>query len=610
MKRLLGHLGPAIVTLLLGLAATELALRALGYRYSPVALLPPRTGGDFRAAHTLGSAYSVFDDELIWRLDGPAAQWLNEQGFRGPLASADRDPRVTLIVALGDSNTAGPQRESYHWPGDLSDLANLNVPQGRRVHVVNAAVFGYSSFQGLRRFRQIARYRPDIVYFSFGSNDAQRVRLSDADYAKRLERLGWLSRLRLGPPLAAALWDRLAADASRPMTHRVPPDQYRHNLEEFVAGARAVDATPVLLTRPYRGSSHDPDYWITYAAAYNEIVREVARDRRVPLVEIANALAGRDDLFVDDSHLRRQGYRLMAEMLVSHLRTLGVVAGEHRYANAVEPGRLDDARLELRSGLWGREQWAGKQPGRWTAREAEIVLERRGDEAGLELEGRFHSPSDRSSLRVEANGVPIGVVEGPNGEFRRRLDLRRVREREVVVRLVSEQAFVVSGDARTLGAFLCRVALVASPYAAEVRLADVVHEAPELGEGWWEPEDWGRVGRGRWTKDVAMLHLGRRGTEDRLLLEISGDSPEGFVTLRVEANGRLMRVLRVDNTQATYSVELPSVVGPSVGIRLVAERTFVPRLAFGSQDGRKLGVFVHAARLAGDFEGRDGHAAQ
>lgn len=603
MKRLLGHLGPAIVTLLGGLAVTELALRAMGYRYSPLSLLPPRTAGDYRGVHQFGSAFTVFDRELFWRLDRSGIAWLNEQGFRGALASASRDQKVTLIFALGDSNTAGPLRDGYHWPGDLEVLANLNVPPGHQVRVVNAGVYGYTSFQGLRLFRQVARFRPDIVYFSFGSNDAQRVRLSDAAYAARLARFGRLDWLRIAPPLAHTLWKWHEGDQDdSALTYRVPAEEYRQLLGSFVGEARAAHIEPLLLTRPYRGTSTDPQQWITHIVRYNSVVREVAAAQQATVIDVQQAFAGQGDRFVDESHLNRQGYRQMAELLLPTLRSLGVLEADHRFANAVEPGRFDDSRLELRSGLWEREVWDGKDPGRWTAREAEIVLERWGEEGGLEIEGLFYSPSDHSSLRVEANGVPIGIVEGSNGRFQRRLDLRQVPAREVVVRLVSDEAFVVTGDARTLGVFLCRVALVASPYAAEVRLAALGQGAPELGEGWWEPEAWGQGRNGRWTKGVATLRLGRRGTEDRLLLELSGNSPEGFVRLRVEANGRLMRVLRVENSQATYSVELPSAVGPSVGLRLVTERPFVPRLAFDTQDRRKLGVFVHAARLAGDSE--------
>jgi len=590
----------AIVTLIAGLAGTEIALRAIGYRYSPLSLLPTRTAGDFRGAHQVGTVFTVFDPELFWRLDRAGVSWLNAQGFRGSLAPVERDPSVTLVFAMGDSNTAGPLKESYHWPQDLEDLAALNVPRGRQVRVVNAGVFGYTSFQGLRRFRQVVRYHPDVVFFGFGSNDAQVVRLSDADYATRLNGLGWLGSLRLGPPLAQALWSRFGPDAVEVMTQRVPLEDYRQNLESFVAEARASKIVPVLLTRPYHGASGDPEQWITHIDRYNAVVREVAQARRVELVDVQQAFAQKGDLFVDESHLGRTGYREMAQLMLPTLAAHGVVKGDLHFASSIEPGRLDDARAELRSGLWARELWDGQHPGRWTAREAEVVVERRGSEGGLEIEGRFYNPAGESSLRVAVNGVPVGVLRGQDGPFRRTLDLRSAGGREIVVRLVSEHAFVGVGDTRTLGVFLQRLALVASPYSGEVRLADLPSGAPELGDGWWEPEDWSFGGRGRWTKGAATLHLGRHADESRVMLELSGNNPEGYVALHVEADGRLLRVLRVDNSRASYSVDLDPGGASDVEIRLAPEKVFVPRRVFGTSDVRQLGVFVHSARLAGD----------
>lgn len=38
--------------------------------------------------------------------------------------------------------------------------------------MLNAGVAGYSSYQGLLRFKQeVARYEPDLIFVSFGFND-------------------------------------------------------------------------------------------------------------------------------------------------------------------------------------------------------------------------------------------------------------------------------------------------------------------------------------------------------------------------------------------------------------------------------------------------------
>jgi lysophospholipase L1-like esterase len=48
--------------------------------------------------------------------------------------------------------------------------------RGRKVRVINGAVPGYSSVQGVRLFEKLAALEPDVVVFWFGINDAGRMR--------------------------------------------------------------------------------------------------------------------------------------------------------------------------------------------------------------------------------------------------------------------------------------------------------------------------------------------------------------------------------------------------------------------------------------------------
>jgi hypothetical protein len=240
--------------------------------------------------------------------------------------------------------------------------------------------------------------------------------------------------------------------------------------------------------------------------------------------------------------------------------------------------------------------------GRWTQAEATIALERRANEGGLEVEARLFHPEHRNRLRVEVGDATVGVLEGGDGAVRRTLDVRRQAGRYVAVRLVAERPFVAGrGDTRTLGVFLQRLALVPTPFASELLLADLADDALELGQGWWEPEEWGGSQRGRWTREAAEVRLGRHRAENRLLLDLVGGHPEGPASLRVEANGAFVQLLRVENVPATYVVDVSEVEGFQLAVRLVCERPFVPSLALQpSRDPRRLGVFVRAIRLAGD----------
>ena len=113
---------------------------------------------------------------------------------------------VLRVVAIGDSNTLGwAGAEGSNWPAALG-----RAMTGARLEaeVVNGGVWGYSSFQGVRRMRETLGYRPDVVLVSYGSNDAHRVHRPDREFAGKS---GWFraferrfNHYRLGQLMTAA----------------------------------------------------------------------------------------------------------------------------------------------------------------------------------------------------------------------------------------------------------------------------------------------------------------------------------------------------------------------------------------------------------------------
>lgn len=124
-----------------------------------------------------------------------------------------------------------------------------------------------------------------------------------------------------------------------------PPDDYRRNLERFVADVRARKATPILLTpvarRTFEGGRLLPSH-----GEYPQIVREIARARQVPLIDMQSRSEailreagdeGSKSLFLwlkpgenpnypdgieDDTHFSPVGARRMAEAVADGLRAL------------------------------------------------------------------------------------------------------------------------------------------------------------------------------------------------------------------------------------------------------------------------------------------------
>jgi lysophospholipase L1-like esterase len=320
-RRLASGPGLAAAAVLVTLLFAEGALRLSGYRYSPLKVLTPATGDaatDWRYQHAFESADFTFDPELIWR-PVPGRGVFNRQGFRGRETGDEADTGRLRILAVGDSNTLGHQgQRGASWPLLLEAL-------DARLHVINAGVYGYSSFQGRRRLAQSLEQAPDVVLISFGANDGHPVNVSDTEYAQRLARRRGLIRAltasRVGQ-LSVDAWDKVQAlrDRGRPAVRRVALPDYEANLTEMVSLCRARGASPVLLTRPFIGRTHDPSSWKSFGPEYNQATREVAARRGVPLIDVYKEFKRSEQLFEDESHFTPQGHWEAARFVHAQLR--------------------------------------------------------------------------------------------------------------------------------------------------------------------------------------------------------------------------------------------------------------------------------------------------
>jgi lysophospholipase L1-like esterase len=301
----------------------EVALRAIDYRYSPVKI-GDSVQSDFREQHAFHDRNLVYDRDLIWRPHSGQFSPFNPQGFRGAPVDPQKPSGRLRIVAVGDSNTFGwDVDEGANWP---SQLQNLLVATRPGAEVLNAGVWGYTAFQGLARVKEMMAFNPDIVLVSFGGNDAHQVRVADADYVRRHDRIDRLTRatrqVRLAQ-LGVAGWDLLGmAMASDTLVPRVSLDDYRSHLRAMIALARERGITIVLLTRPFIGSSTDPASWKTHAPAYNAATIEIGRAEKVTVIDIYAAFHSREALFDDESHFGVEGHRLAAEFIYDRLQRL------------------------------------------------------------------------------------------------------------------------------------------------------------------------------------------------------------------------------------------------------------------------------------------------
>lgn len=199
----------------------------------------------------------------------------------GPEALADTKRRLqsgepVRVVCFGDSITG----TYYHtggvssWPTLLAHLVQARHPDGT-VSVHNAGVSGHTTEAALARMeRDVLARDPHVVAIMFGMNDVAGV----------------------------------------------SPGEFMRNLGTIVGRARARGAEVVLLT-PNHVQDGDPQRPPARVAAYADLVREVARESAVPVVDVHRLFAEEARaggyrwarLMSDAIHPNLHGHRLIAE---------------------------------------------------------------------------------------------------------------------------------------------------------------------------------------------------------------------------------------------------------------------------------------------------------
>jgi lysophospholipase L1-like esterase len=289
---------------------------------------------DWRWAHITADDYREPDPVLLWR--PIASRPYTKQRFKGPVVAETKPAGVFRIFCYGDSNTDGPIRGT--WPERLQQVLDRERgPDDPTYEVLNAGVAGYSSHQGLLRFRQEARrFAPDLVLVSFGWNDvATALGAPDRDF----DPPGLLAAIER--PLLHFTFYRLARQLARraspsppPVGPRVPIADYLANMRGFVETAREVGAEAVFLTRPHRETPPDLERafenWRSRVPSYNNALRRFGREEGQLVVDVERFFRNRPALFGDECHFDRPGLEAMASLLHEVLAAEGKLGAARR----------------------------------------------------------------------------------------------------------------------------------------------------------------------------------------------------------------------------------------------------------------------------------------
>lgn len=288
-------------------------------------LLPPGTD-DFRNAHVTADWYREPDPVLFWRSKSGVGPY-NKQRFQGPEASIPKVPGVFRIMTYGDSNTDGPDTGGA-WSQRLQDVLEREHPHGQlKYEVLNAGVAGYSSYQGLMRFREeVSIYRPDLVLVSFGWNDlAYTSGIPDNEYQVQNKVLVWFVRAAVNFKSYLVVKYYLSqlgsGNSSSGNTNipRVSMEDYIGNVDGFRELAEKHGAHLVVLTRPHKLPADEIKLRNTFEQRvpdYNKALLKYADDKGLPVIDVQQIFGNaKSPLFVDECHFNAEGHQYMAELL-------------------------------------------------------------------------------------------------------------------------------------------------------------------------------------------------------------------------------------------------------------------------------------------------------
>jgi lysophospholipase L1-like esterase len=351
LKRRLVYISIVYLAFALILLAVEIATRLTMNHVSSLDLFVVTSQQKAQVADAKQSTIFEGDPLLLWRLKPNLDHvvWdftvvsTNSEHLRSVDPSQSlksKQPGTIRIVCLGDSVTFG-YRVPAVWPDKPTEFDPEWLPYpmllkkhlraanpGRNIEVINMAVPGYSSHQGLAWLRRdIDQLRPDLITVSFGWND---VSFSDAPDREAID-TGWRAvglRWLIDNSQAfahATRWLRSrqqAATTIRRPVARVSEQEYLNNFREFIRLAKEKEASIIILASPYRDETTNPPE-AALMGRYRAALGSLSKQNEISFLEVLElteaAYPSNEGWFGELIHPNHMGHRLIASELLKLL---------------------------------------------------------------------------------------------------------------------------------------------------------------------------------------------------------------------------------------------------------------------------------------------------
>lgn len=291
----------------------------------------------------------------------PRLDDVNDLGFRGEeLTSIEKPDGVFRILALGGSTTYGWQIEDEEsYPAQLERILQADDPQ---IEVINGGVPSYTTWNTLSNlaFRGV-ELEPDIAVIYHGWNDVGMTLLTTpdcyrnqninmglgnaTDWVYEVPDLSWSAFIRyytinrgiVPNPVerrADAVWGEGVSDCDtniqrytkQELLERNGTRYYERNLRTLVAISREFDIQPVLMTFAVDNGMLVIDPHLVGIRMFNDTLRDIATEENIPLLDLADILRERDNLWQADAHhFTAEGAALQAEIVAGFLADEGLL---------------------------------------------------------------------------------------------------------------------------------------------------------------------------------------------------------------------------------------------------------------------------------------------
>lgn len=291
---------------------------------------------------------------------------INSLGFRGPDIPAEKPAGTIRLAFLGESNTFSAETTSDQetWPDLVCRYLQRRWSQSR-FDYVNAAFPGYTVANSMRALEyRVKPLHPDIIFVNQASTDlyvdTRELALKTGVPADEVPQQMKLEKYSVAFGLAVRnyqIWLRLHRAKSGRRTLQVAPEVlsegFHRRLAVLVQQAKKAAPVVVLVTYPYKArwsqppairwdnvktslfyaSWMSPDGFLHAIDEYNRIIRLVAQEEGVPLVDAAEAIPGDSIHFQDSVHYKDAGSEVMAakveEVLARTPAIQQLVTAEH-----------------------------------------------------------------------------------------------------------------------------------------------------------------------------------------------------------------------------------------------------------------------------------------